>query len=70
MEKGKELQSNKDSPLGYATYEVPSSESIPIQIGTFDKDEWPKKKTKKQIFEDGVNYEKISLYASIHFPKD
>ena len=61
-------QCNEESPLGYATYEVPSCKSISIQIGNFDKEEFPKKKTKKQILEDGVNHEKISPYDSITFP--
>jgi hypothetical protein len=69
MEMGEELQPNEECPLGYATYEVPSRKSISIQIGNFYKDEFPKKMTKKQIFEDGVDYDKISPYASIPFPE-
>jgi hypothetical protein len=49
--------------------EVPSSEPITIRIWNFDKEEWPLKKTKKQILVDGVNYDKISPYALIHFPQ-
>jgi hypothetical protein len=69
MEKGKEPQPIEECPLGYATYEVPSSESLSIQIENFDKEEFSKKKTKKQILEDGVSYDKISPYASILFPQ-
>jgi hypothetical protein len=58
-------QCNEESPLGYATYEVPSCKSISDQIGNFDKEEFPKKK----ILEDEVNYDKISPYASIVFPQ-
>jgi hypothetical protein len=49
--------------------EVPPSKPTTIQIGNFDKDEFQKKKTKKQLLEDGVNYEKINPYASIPFPQ-
>jgi hypothetical protein len=41
-------QCNEESPLGYATYEVPSCKSISIQIRNFDKEEFPKKKQRSK----------------------
>jgi hypothetical protein len=72
--KGKEPQKNEEVPLDNITVgetkedEVPSSLPSSIKIRNFDKEEWPKKKTKKQNLEDGINYDKIHLYALIPFP--
>jgi hypothetical protein len=40
-----------------------------IKIGDAEKEGLPKKKSWKQLLEDGVNYDKIHPYASIPFPQ-